>query len=283
MVNVAVVDRGSAVQERSYVDWSCALAGAITAAGISFVMFAFGSGIGLSMVSPWNDSSSMTTLTILTTFWIVLVQVGAFAAGGYLAGRMRRRLHDAQPEEVEFRDGVHGLLVWGAGVAFGAILLAWTTSATVRTATERAPSFTLTSGSAVSNDPTTYAIDTLFRTTRTDPAGQVTGDHRAEATRILLTGLGRTDIAPADRTYLSQLVAARTGLSQPEAEQRVNQTLTNTKAALNKARKVGIVTAFLTAAALLAGLAAAWTAARVGGAHRDQGLIWQGLRRRGTA
>jgi hypothetical protein len=69
-------------------------------------------------------------------------------------------------------------------------------------------------------------------------------------------------------------------MSQADAEQRVNQVIASTKEAADKARKVGIVAAFLTAASLLAGLAAAWTGARLGGTHRDEGLIWRGFARR---
>ena len=38
-------------------------------------------------------------------------------------------------------------------------------------------------------------------------------------------GLGRRELAAEDQAYLSRLVAARTGLAQPEADRRVNQIL----------------------------------------------------------
>jgi len=105
-------------------------------------------------------------------------------------------------------------------------------------------------------------------------------DYRAEAARIVASGIGRGEVQPADRAYLAQLVAARTGVPQAEAEQRVNQSIANAKIAADRARKAGILAAFLAAASLLAGCAAAWTAARIGGMHRDQGVIWHGFARR---
>jgi hypothetical protein len=41
---------------------------------------------------------------------------------------------------------------------------------------------------------------------------------RAETGRIFITGIKNGDVPADDRTYLAQLVAARTGLSQADAE-----------------------------------------------------------------
>ncbi len=264
-------------RDGSYVDWGCALAGAALATAISLVLYTFGSGIGLSLVSPWSGAGiSMVTFAIIASLWAVLVQVSAFAAGGYLAGRMRRPWADAKPSEVEFRDGVHGALVWAIGVSIGALLLASTAGGVARSATD--PGNTTASRSAVAMDPTSYAVDKLFRSAR-PPQEARDPDLRAEAARLLATGIGRTEMTAADRTYLTQLVAARTGLGQPEAGQRVTQVLTEAKDAADRPRKLGIVAAFLAAASLLAGCAAAWSAARLGGSHRDQGTIWRGFAR----
>jgi CHAT domain len=50
-------------------------------------------------------------------------------AGGYVAGRMRLRWHEAG-DETEFRDGLHGGLVWAVAV------LAVNSNATVRLITK---------------------------------------------------------------------------------------------------------------------------------------------------
>lgn len=267
---------GQAARDGSYVDWGCVFAGAATSAAISFVLFTFGSGIGLSMVSPRAGAGfSMMAFVLVTSLWAVFGQVGAFAAGGYLAGRMRRPWKDATAHEVEFRDGAHGALVWAVGVGFGALLLAFSAAGAARTVVEVGSAATARS-SATPVDATSYAVDALFRTTRVATDGR-DADHRAEVARILAAGIRQRDVSPADRTYLAQLVAARTGLPQPEAEQRVNLVIENTKVAAERTRKIGIVATFLAAASLLAGCVAAWSAARIGGQHRDEGIVWRGF------
>ena len=76
-----------------------------------------------------------------------------------------------------------------------------------------------------------------------------------------------------DRSYLASIVAQRTGLPQPEAERRVNETIAEAnrtaREAADKARYAAILTGFVTAASLLISLAAAWWAAQKGGHHRD--------------
>jgi hypothetical protein len=269
-------------RDGSYIDWPCALAGAAIAGAVSFVLFTFGSGIGLSIVSPWAGiGSSMMTAAVLATLFAVLVQVGAFAAGGYLAGRMRRPWNDTKPAEVEYRDGVHGALVWAVGVLFGAVIVAMTAGGITRGAADVGAM--AARSASTSTDTTTYAIDGLFRSNipydpNRDP-DQQSGAMRAEAGRLLAAGIGRGEMSLADRTYLSQLVANRTGLTMPEAVMRVDQAIVTAKATVDRARKAGVLAAFLAAASLLAGLVAAWSAALTGGAHRDQGTIWRGFAR----
>jgi hypothetical protein len=85
---------------------------------------------------------------------------------------------------------------------------------------------------------------------------------------------------PEDVTYIAQLVAQRTGLSQQEAEKRVNETYSRMQARLNdaetaardaadKARKASAYTALWIFISLLAGaFMASWTAT-YGGRQRD--------------
>ena len=53
--------------------------------------------------------------------------------GGYIAGRMRAPREGADETETEFRDGLHGALVWGISILFGAILAFHAASATAQT------------------------------------------------------------------------------------------------------------------------------------------------------
>jgi hypothetical protein len=72
----------------------------------------------------------------LAFFWIMAQQIGTFMAGGYVAGRLRVRLRGAPQDEVEFRDGLHGGLVWALGIVIGADLLMATAGAVARTAAD---------------------------------------------------------------------------------------------------------------------------------------------------
>src|SRR5688572_14870749 len=105
----------------SFVEWGAVLAGAALAAAISFVLLTFGTAIGLSATSPWPDSGmSAKVVATLAVFWALVQQIGAFMAGGYVAGRMRSRWAETG-DEADFRDGLHGGLVWAVGVAIGAL------------------------------------------------------------------------------------------------------------------------------------------------------------------
>src|ERR1700754_4625384 len=110
----------------SYLHWGPGIAGAFVGVATSFVLMGFASAVGLMVVSPsptWRDTS--VWLAILSGFWIVIVAVSSFAVGGYLAGRVRSTWA-ATPDEIEFRDGTHGLIAWAIGVMLGAVLLAMT-------------------------------------------------------------------------------------------------------------------------------------------------------------
>src|SRR5262245_11416091 len=76
--------------EPNPVDWSAVLAGAVWAAALSFVLLTFGTAIGLSATSPWPSSGlPASVIASLAVFWVMAQQIGAFLAGGYVAGRMR--------------------------------------------------------------------------------------------------------------------------------------------------------------------------------------------------
>lgn len=246
----------------SYIHWGPSIGGAIVAAATSFVLMGFASAVGLMVVSPsptWRDAS--VWLAILSGVWIIVVAVGSFALGGYLTGRVRSTWA-AAPDEIEFRDGTHGLIAWGLGVMLGAALLSLT-----------ATTFAATNGAGTPRDTAgapsflAYEIDRLFRSERRpEPA---TPEVRAEAGRIVMKGLGRTELPAEDRAQLARLTSAVSGLAPPEAERRVAQVLTDARNAASQARRAGVILGFSFAAALAAAAAAAWIAAGVGGKHRD--------------
>ena len=77
------------------------------------------------------------------------------------------------------------------------------------------------------------------------------------------------DLGPADKTYVAQLVATRTGLSQADAEKRVNDVITEAKTATDNVRKGAAKLSFWLTAAMLFGAFAASLAAVEGGSLRD--------------
>jgi hypothetical protein len=268
----------------SFVEWSAVWAGALTAAALSFVFLTFGATIGLSVISPWPASGvSAKTFSALAVFWTVAQQIGAFLAGGYIAGRMRARWAEVNKDEVEFRDGLHGALVWAIGIIVGAVMLVATAGAVAKTGSEAA---TKTVSAAASNaDSIAYYSDVLLRPVPRPAAatGQaaprvepVSPDTRAEVVRIFTRAIAAGSLSDSDRAYLGTLVAQRTGMPQQDAEKRVSDQFAETSRVLretaDKARKGGILTGFVAAASLLISLAAAWWAAQRGGHHRDNAI-----------
>jgi hypothetical protein len=125
-------------------------------------------------------------------------------------------------------------------------------------------------------DPNAYFVDNLFRTDRASP-NTSDAEIKAESARILANGLRNGEVSSSDRTYLAQLIAARTGLSQADAEKRVDAVLAQAKEAESKARqladtarKAGAYASIFTALSMLIGAFIACAAAALGGQQRDQ-------------
>jgi hypothetical protein len=263
-VAAAVPARG--VIDHSYVDWAAVLAGTAVAAAISLVLLTFGSAIGFSMTSPFEGKGASKPVVMAALgLWTLLVVVFSSAGGGYLTGRLRRRIGDATEHEVEVRDGAHGLVLWAAGVLLASLLAASGIGTLIRGV------------QAVEGrtDPTSFVVDNLFRSEDARLVNDI--DQRHQVARLLTQGMVAGELKPEDRTYLARVVAARADLSRAEAERRVDQVLADAKQAADTARKTAIVTAFLTAAALLAGAAAASFGAVMGGRHRDRGTVFRAL------
>jgi len=261
----------------SYLDWSPIFGGAVLAAAITTIMAAFGSAIGLSMISADTArSSGLAALAIAGGLWALWVTISACAAGAYLAGRMRRPAFDASEHEREVRDGAHGLVVWAVGAILVALITSSAITGAARTAATGAAAAAAGAGALISQqvDPLASTLDSMMRSTGTEP---VSAAEREEATRILVRSLASGSLDPADRGYIASRMAARANISQQDAEKRIddayaklNQAKETAKQAAERARKMAVITAFLTAAALLAGAAAAWFAALLGGKHRDE-------------
>jgi hypothetical protein len=276
-----VYPAGAALSE-PYIDWRAVFGGAVVAAGISFTLLAFGSGIGLSVMSTaptWRDSSSW--LWVLSGLFLVFVALCAFGFGGYAAGRMRLATRAPAGAESEFRDGMHGLFTWGLAILISAVLVSFAAVTGIRPA---APSGGAAGPASSVAGETILAseLDELFRSYRYAPPPNIEYQ-RAEAARILLKTESRTGVSADEKAYLANIVATRAGVNDAEADDRVNHILAQSKDELHKARVAAVMEAFLIAAALFIGAAVAWFSAAEGGCDREAGRlpVWDwSLRRR---
>lgn len=256
------------VDERAdYIQWTPAVAGALAAAALAFVLHSFAAAIGLAVSSTaptWRDASM--ALQLLSGLYLVLVALAVFGVGGYIAGRMRAPIA-ATGEELEFRDGTHGLLVWAIALVL-TVLMTWATAQSLTRLAAPSGGGAGTAQSVAGENVIAYDLDRLFRAERRPQNADLTYA-RSEAARILLTTAGHSGLQTDDRAYLVRLTAANTGLAAPEAEKRVDTIVAQARDNIRKARRAGVILAFMAGAAALLGAAVAWFAAAAGGRHRD--------------
>jgi hypothetical protein len=250
----------------STVSWGAIAAGSVVACAVTLLLTAFGVGGGLALVSPWyGEGVSATTIGWTAGVGLVCLAIIASALGGYITGRLRHGWDDIHVDERYFRDTAHGFVTW----AFATILTAGVLSAAGTHILAGASAGSIPAAGAgaaqAASSPNDIYVDRLMRSTNPNQNANP-ADTRAELTR-LMAPIARKggQISQEDRTYAAQLVASRTGISQDEAQKRVDQTIAQAKDAADKARKTAMVLALWTAASLLAGaLAGALTAAEGG-------------------
>jgi hypothetical protein len=259
-------------------------------------------------VSPWSQKGiSAGNFGVATILWLTFTQVFASGLGGYLAGRLRTRWIAVHEDEVYFRDTAHGFLAWAIASLTTAALLTSVIGSIVGSGVQAGTSAvgSATTASAGFNSElakpdadvtrTAYFMDSLFRmapaavpsaptrNTNGESGGAIqqgSAQQLSEVTRIFMNTLRMGPLPPEDVSYTAQLIAQRTGLSQPEAQKRVNDTYsrmqtrfnsaqTAARDAADKARKVSTYAALWLFVSLLAGaFVASWTAL-YGGRQRD--------------
>lgn len=109
---------------RPYVDWSAVAAGAFISAASLLLLLHFGVALGLSVASPFDADYSATTVGISAAVYFALATVYSVSMGAYFTGRMRQRADDSLADEVSFRDGANGLVVWAVGLIMSAAIAA---------------------------------------------------------------------------------------------------------------------------------------------------------------
>ena len=271
MIDTVVVAPGSSGSTVAGVSWPSIFAGAIAACAMTLVLLAFGTGLGLSMVSPWAGSGiSATTFKITTGLYLIVIAMISSSIGGYLAGRLRSSWDGVHADEVYFRDTAHGFIAWALASVIGAAVLATPATSLIGGAASGATQAAATSAGQ-SGGPMDGYVDSLLRG---EPAAQTANqgqtDSRGEVTRLFTSSLrSGGELKAPDREYTAKVVAARTGLSQAEADKRVNDVVTQIKADADAARKATVALAFWITASLLLGAFCASLAATEGGGLRD--------------
>ena len=278
----------------SAVSWGAIVAGAVVASALSLALLMLGAGIGLVSVSPWSTTKvSVATFGILAAAWFIAVQL--FASGRRrISGRSPAHALGQRPRGRGYlRDTAHGLIVWGVGAIVTAWLLTSGAASVVAGAAQAGGSALEAAGTAAAGPAAqvagqapsseggsaAYFTDMLFRTDRPDTSGDPAAA-RAEVGRILATDAPSGEMPAADRTYVTQVIAARTSLSQADAEKRVSDVVEQAKNTKNKAieaartaaeaaRKTGVYVALWAFISLLVGAFSAGYMATVGGRVRD--------------
>jgi hypothetical protein len=271
----------TATISNSGVSWGAVIAGGVTAAAMSTILGIFGVGLGLASISPFaGHGVGGATFTALAAVWLIIVQWVASLFGGYMAGRLRTKWVGVHTDEVFFRDTAHGFLAWALGTLIVVGVIAGVTGATAQTGADAAAKL------AQSNVAGTYYADTLFRAPA--PSGSSlaaaataaptvnTQQAIAQARTILAQDMTQGSVPTADQTYLAQLVSQSTGLSQPDAQSRVQQVVAAEQADAAKARQLADASrkaasgaAIYTFVSLLIGAFIAAVAGAIGGKLRD--------------
>ena len=276
----------------SGVSWAAIFAGALSAAALSLILALLGTGLGFSTLSPYEDHSAVV-LGVSTILWVTLTSILASGIGGYMAGRLRVKWATVHTDEVFFRDTAHGMLAWAVATLltaamFGSALTSVISGAatagagvakTVATAGAAAGTVAAKNSDMGSTmNPGDYFTDMLMRSDK--PVTDASANPRTEVARIFATSIHNGSLAADDRTYLAQTVAARTGMTQADAEKRVDDVYARMNAAAekakatakdvaDKARKTAATAALWLTVSLLLGAFVASLAATFGGRLRD--------------
>jgi hypothetical protein len=260
MSDISIVSKKSIAVDADtspYIDWSAVVAGALVGIAIIATLTAFGSAVGLSLTSPYlGRGLSAYGTAIAIAIWTLWVIISGHIAAGYIAGRMRHVSTDTSLDEAELRNGTHGLVAWAVTTIIVALLTAFAVFGGEHALNTNAPQ---------NVDRAQYVADQLLRGQRMEVTYDQ-GRHREVASVLRMASLPG-GVKAEDKNYLIRLVAAR-GTDDVEAERRVDAAIAEVKTAADNVRKGGVLVGFLAAASLAIGAAAAWWAAKVGGAHR---------------
>ncbi|WP_368748733.1 hypothetical protein [Enterobacter hormaechei] len=299
----------------SAVSWGAIFAGAAAAASLALILLMLGAGLGLTSVSPWESRGlDAGKVGIAAIAWLTFTQIVASGMGGYLSGRLRTKWVDTRGDEVYFRDTAHGFLAWAVAALISAALFTSAISAVVgggakivgnvaggAALTTAAGAASMANGSQDEQGSSMqYFVNSMFRSNApgtssgnadapASPAAPATPSasqqpvspaQLSEVSGIFVNSITSGTLPQEDRQYVARLIAQNTGISQQEAEQRVQSTYDKAQAKLKEtkekaqqaadaARKATSYLMLWTFISLLAGAFVASLCATFGGRQRD--------------
>ena len=275
----------------SVVSWPAIIAGAVVAAAVSLILFALGSGLGFAAMSPWPGKGvSGVSAAVAAAIWLILTQWISAGVGGYIAGRLRSRWIGTHTHEVFFRDTAHGLITWAVASVLVTATLAAALSSTMAGAGHLTGSLMGAGQHSMHEAPRNsgemmpkaasvadYNLDRLLRPADAGAATQTVSDPKPEVAHIIANAVATGSLAEADRAYLAQIVAQRSGVSPQDAQKRVDDFTASAmdaeakvKAAADTARKRAAEASIYLALSLLVGAFIASVSAALGGRLRDE-------------
>lgn len=289
------------------ISWGAVAAGAAAAMALTLLLLAIGSAVGFSSVSPWaNSGISVTTFEIGSGIYLVVTAMISSTIAGYIAGRLRAKWTGVHNYEVQFRDTAHGFLAWAVATILGAAFLAATSTVLAGGVATGATAGAGAAAGSQRDNVSAYTVGQLFRPAAGTPAGGAaamlpagtagapaapadtagggplnsrTGStlnaNRQAVVVLTHTATNGGELSGSDRTYLAQLVATQTGVSQADAEKRVDEVMAQAKAEGDRARKAAASLSIWLAISMLAAAFSASLAAIEGGQLRDR--RWRGV------
>ena len=286
---------------RAGISWAAVFAGTVIASALSITLLTGGMGLGFIALSPYEgDGASAGQVGIGAIVWMFIVQIIAYGVAGYVAGRLRPMWAPAYSDEIYFRDTAHGLTVWALSAVVSVFIFGSVVTAAAGAAAKGAGGALqgaavvglaggAAAGAASAGDEggetgglpsAEYYVDQMLRGQQPDPSGDPQAA-RAELGRIITVSLARGELDAGDRDYAARVIAARSGMTEAEAQERVQQVMTraeqmrqqavdSAREIADDARQAAAAFALWAFAALLMGAFAAAYMAMVGGrAARD--------------
>jgi len=261
------------------ISWGAILAGTLIAVATGATLNLLGLAIGLTTVDATSgDTPSMASLGIAGSLWVLVTNLVGLALGGYAAARLsgNRDRGDA---------ALHGAAVWATGYLVTALLVGSAVSGAAGATTNALSNAIggLGRGAGQAAQAAAPSIDPEQAINRarialsgpSDPVRMTPEQRGAEIAELVGKRVASSNFSNEDRARLNRLVAAEAGITEAEANTRIQsfeaetrrvaeETEQRAREAADEAAKAAATTAFWVFAALLLGALAAILGARAG-------------------